>query len=266
MRFKADWLHQMVALGFALCTAGPVNASPGNHIVSLDLCSDWLLIHHAKASQSITLSPLLNQYPFPSDTQQRDTHDGSLEQILALKPDVVVVGEFNAFMLRKRLQSLGVNVVTTPIPQTVKALDDLSSKIESLLDEAQQPKAKRASAVFHGSVSASSNRSHGRLLLLGANGYGTGRNTLEDSLITRAGWVNYIQTDGHVRLDLEALAMDPPDAIVWSAPASPALAYQFAQHPVLKRAVPPQKWIQTDAWRWQCPGPWMQELVQQLQP
>ena len=266
MRFKAGWLQQIIALGFALCTAVAVHASPRNHIVSLDLCSDWLLIHHAKTSQLITLSPLLNQYPFPLDTQKRDTHDGSLEQILALKPDGVVVGEFNAFMLRKRLESLGVKVVTTPIPQTVDALDDLSFKIQSLLDEAQQPKAKRPSAVILGSVSSTTNGSHGRLLLLGANGYGTGRNTLEDSLITRAGWVNYIQTDGHVRLDLEALAMDPPDAIVWSAPASPALAYQFAQHPVLKRAVPPQKWIQTDAWRWQCPGPWMQELIQQLQP
>ena len=246
-----------------LLSAGLAVAHPlPSRIVSLDLCSDWLLAHYAPGSQSVTYSPMVRRFPLPKALAERPTHNGSLEQILSLQPDVVLVGEFNAFMLRQRLESLGVKVVVMPLPQT---LDDLAGMELNMLALTGQSASAwpRTTQTVPAHVSG---QSHGRLLLLGPNGYGTGRNTFEDSLITRAGWVNYIEHNGHVKLDLEAVAAHPPDAIVWSAPRHAALANQFAQHPVLQRAVPPERWIQTDDWRWQCPGPWMYHLIEQLQP
>ena len=255
-----SWLRQICALSFGWCASVAAFASPPAHILSLDLCSDWLLAYYAHADQSVTLSPLVQRHPLPVAVIPRPSHDGSLEHVVALKPDVVLVGEFNAFMLRKRLESLGVRVFSTPLPQTLDDLVVLDRSIQTLLGHSPVMDS------FKPRKLTSLAKPHGRLLLLGPNGYGVGRNTLEDNLITQAGWVNYTEHAGHVRLDLEAVVSNPPDAIVWSAPRYAALAHTFAQHPVLKRAVPPQRWIQTDDWRWQCPGPWMYQLIEQLQP
>lgn len=261
MRWVSGWFWLCV-LGFLL-SAGIAVANPlPTRIVSLDLCSDWLLAHYAPDSPSVTLSPMMRRFPLPQGSAKRPTHNGSLEQILSLQPDAVLVGEFNAFMMRQRLESLGVKVVVMPLPQTLEDLADMGSTMQALTGKPSPalPMEPQAAAAH------TSGGKHGRLLLLGPNGYGTGRNTFEDSLITRAGWVNYIEHNGHVKLDLEAVAAHPPDAIVWSAPRHAALANQFAQHSVLQRAVPPERWIKTDDWRWQCPGPWMYRLIEQLQP
>ena len=60
------------------------------------------------------------------------------------------------------------------------------------------------------------------------------------------------------------MAADPPDAVLWAAPEHRALANQFAEHAALRRAVPAERWLATDYWRWQCPGPWTWELIGQL--
>ncbi len=249
-----------------LClTASLAQSATPKRIVSLDLCSDWLLAHYAPNSSHITLSPMGKRFGLPAGSRQWLTHNGSLEKILSLNPDVVVVGEFNAYMLRKRLESLGVKVIVTPLPKTLDDLDSIEFSIRELLGLSVETPMQR-SADIQSKLPEANSPKLGRLLLLGANGYGTGRNTFEDSLISRAGWVNYIERNGHVKLDLETLASDPPDAIVWATPRNPALANQFAQHPVLKRAVPANKWIHTDYWRWQCSGPWTYTLIEQLQP
>jgi iron complex transport system substrate-binding protein len=113
---------------------------------------------------------------------------------------------------------------------------------------------------------ASSPGSRRRLLLLGPNGYGTGPGTFEAALIHAAGWQNHLQAAGHRPLDLEALIQNPPDAILWTSPPGPALADRFARHRALARAVPDDRWLKTDYWRWQCPGPWSLDLIRQLNP
>jgi iron complex transport system substrate-binding protein len=260
MHHKRDSLKHWLLTSLVWCASACAVAGPPKHIVSLDLCSDWLLAYYAQAGQRITLSPLLQRYPLPFASAQHATHDGSLEQIMALKPDVVLVGAFNALMLRKRLESLGVQVVSTPLPQTIQDLEQLNRTVQTVLQIPHEPIA------HHNKSRPALTRPHGRLLLLGANGYGVGRNTLEHSLIVQAGWDNAIEQNGHVRLDMEALVTHPPDAVLASTFRHPAMANAFAQHPVLQRAIPAQRWIKTDDWRWQCPGPWMWNVVEQLQP
>lgn len=255
------WLfHSLLRTGLAWCVAAIPFASAAQHIVSLDLCSDWLLAYHATAGQSITLSPQAHRYPLPFTAPSHTVHDGSLERIMSLKPDAVLVSEFNASMLRKRLQALGVQVVSTPLPHSMEDLDQLSNTVLTLLGQTSK------FSTVQTKIRPKPDNNHGRLLLLGANGYGVGRNTLEHSLITQAGWSNYVSALGYVRLDMEMLVTYPPDAILTSTFRNPAMANAFAQHPALQRAISTQRWIQTDDWRWECPGPWMLDLIEQLQP
>lgn len=237
--------------------ARPGHTEPLKRVVSLDLCTDWMLTTHAERSKVAALSPLSRRYPAPWLDTGWPAHDGSLEQILQLKPDLVITGEYNALLLRSRLQALGVRVEILSLP---KNLEEITAYEKRLLELLGLP-SSRASVPT--SVADTPAR-HKRLLLLGPNGIGTGQKSFENDILERAGWTNYLHEEGQIRLDLEKIMLDPPDAVLWSASTGNALANQFAQHPVLKRAVPRERWLATDYWRWQCPGPWTWDLIRQL--
>lgn len=251
----AGWLRRWLAV--LLLVSASSQAAPAR-VVSLDLCSDWILSVHAQAGQVAALSPMGRRFdarhgprrPWPE-------HDGSLEQIVALRPDLVLVGPYNAVRLRQRLQALGVRVEVTSLPTSLEAVAGFERQVLGLLGADPQ----RAHAPLPPPVLAADAP---RLLVLGANGIGTGRGTFENEVIERAGWRNHLRGEGYLRLDLEALLADPPDAILWAAPVSPAKANAFAEHRALRALVPAPRWLHTDNWRWECPGPWTWELVQQL--
>ena len=231
-------------------------SQPAHRIVSLDLCSDWMLARYAERANILALSSMIHRYPVEWVGTQWPTHDGSLEQILALEPDVVLTGEYNAITLRERLRELGVRVEVLPLPRRLADIVPYEQQFLAAIgmppDLASRPAAPADS------------RKKTRLLLLGANGIGTGRQTLEDDILQYAGWQNYITHEGYVNLDLENLVSDAPDAVLWSAPLSAALANQFAEHPVLKKTVSKEHWLSTDYWSWSCPGPWTWTLIEQL--
>ncbi|WXL26540.1 ABC transporter substrate-binding protein [Ectopseudomonas mendocina] len=247
---------RLLTLLFIALLSPALHAVP-QRVVSLDLCMDWLLAYYAAPERITALSPLNKRYPVEWIGTDWPSHDGSLEQVYALKPDKVLVGQYAAQLLRKRLVELGVDVEVLPLPQTLEQVTAYEQQFLKALDlplslADQPPTALTAPA--HPK----------RLLLLGANGIGTGRMTLEDEILQRAGWTNYLTAEGYQRLDLEQVAQDPPDAILWAAPEHRALANQFAEHTALQQAVPAGRWLTTDYWRWQCPGPWTWELIGQL--
>ncbi len=261
--FFTGSLTLIFVLALALVFQSPASAATKNpvtvqKVLSLDLCTDWILAKHASPSQVLALSPLMKQYPVDWVGQDWPTHNGSLEQILELKPDLVITGEYNALMLRRRLQELGVRVEILPLPKNLSQVSEYEQRLLSLIgkskDKASKPPRLKPSS-----------HPKQKLLLLGANGIGTGRNTFENDLLQYAGWDNYLMDKGYINLDLEQIATNPPDAILWAAPSSAALSNLFAKHPVLKQAIPAKQWLKTDAWNWQCPGPWTWDLIGQLQ-
>lgn len=232
-------------------------AEPAKRIVSLDMCTDWMLATYAKRSSVTALSPLSRRYAVPWLDASWPIHDGTLERVLQLKPDLVITGQYNALLLRERLKALGVRVEVLPLPTS---LAEVTAYEERLLGLLGLPAGRASKAV----AGLGRPQARKRVLLLGANGIGTGQSTFENDILERAGWTNYMQSLGHVRLDLEQIVTDPPDAVLWASPAGNALANQFAQHPVLQRAVPSSRWLATDYWRWECPGPWTWDLIRQL--
>jgi len=227
-----------------------------NRIVSLDLCTDWMLLKYASHSQHITYSPLLYRYKVDWVADNLPVHDGSLEQILQLKPDLILTGEFNATLLTKRLRQLGLNTEVMSLPLTLQLIIDYTEQFKSLVKTNQALDAPLVIPEFESSAD--------KLLLLGANGIGTGIGTLENDIIVKSGWSNYIGAVGFVSLNLERIVIDPPDAVLWSKPVSNSLANNFARHRVLKELITHRNINMADSWRWQCPGPWTFELITEL--
>jgi iron complex transport system substrate-binding protein len=244
-----------VMLGLALLSAG-VQASPAKGIVSLDLCTDWMLLKYAEPSQVRAYSPLLYKYQADWVPDGLPVHDGSLEHILQLEPGLLISGEFNAILLRKRLRQLGREVEVLSLPTTLDGIREYQAEFLALIGKNEASEAADWDRIYPSR--------HKSLLLLGPNGIGTGNNTLEDDLLRKAGWENYIEASGYVNLEMERIVAYPPDAIYPSAPLSNSLANLFVLHPAIKSLMSDGETRRGENWRWQCPGPWSLDLIQEL--
>ena len=139
-----------------------------------------MLLKFADPAQVRAYSPLLYKYHADWVPLDLPVHDGSLEHILQLEPELLISGEYNAILLRKRLQQLGKQVEVLALPTTLDSI------------RAYQAEFLRLIGAHEGSGAVGWDRAypprHQSLLLLGANGIGTGSNTLEDDLLRKAGW------------------------------------------------------------------------------
>jgi len=245
------WCVFLVLLAY-LITA---QAQAGKTIVSLDLCTDWMLLKYARKDQRIFYSPLLYRYPNEWVERNKPQHDGSLEQIVKLQPDLILSGEYNAVLLRKRLRQLDMPVEVLALPNSLLAIAKGVQQFKRLVPTNAALKNFAAMPQYP--------RKHKTLLLLGPNGIGTGHKTLENDILQQAGWDNYITQNGFIRLDLERMVQHPPDAVLWSVAKTQALSNLFAEHRALRGILSRQSPLAA-SWRWQCPGPWMRDLIDQL--
>ena len=248
--------NSIIMLLLLLLLPQPVLGDRPVSIVSLDLCTDWILLTYAIPGQVKAYSPYLYQFNAEWVEPGLPTHNGSLEQIVTLKPDLIISGEFNAQLLRERLRQLNFMTEVLHNPVSLKEVDSYIQRVKNLIQ-----------------VDSSGDRlilltdypsRHESLLLLGANGIGTGRATLEHDIIAAAGWNNYLTLPGYQPLDLEKLVTDPPDAVYWTVPDTQSLAGKFAQHRALRKKISAKQWIGANSWRWHCPGPWTHQLIQEL--
>jgi len=180
-------------------------ADNSKRIISLDLCTDWMLLKYASKSQHITYSPLLYRYKADWVVEGLPVHDGSLEQILEINPDLVISGEFNATLLIKRLRQLTIKTEVMPLPLNLSSIIEYTNKFKSLV---------RTNHLLEKLLILDTVASNGKkLLLLGENGIGAGNRTLENDIIEKSGWNNYLQAEVFVSLDLEQVVRNPPDAV-----------------------------------------------------
>lgn len=249
------WQHRLSAVLLLILFSSPLVASKTapEHVVSLDMCTDWLLLKSRTDQSRVTYSPHL--YRFAADWVPRGlaVHDGSLEHIIQLNPDLVISGRFNASLLRARLQQLDYRVEVLELPVSLHDLTAYLDHFNQLLNLSRTGQEPTYAHNAHGK----------RMLLLGANGIGTGRATLENDVLTAAGWSNYLHDNGYLSLELEQVVDNPPDVILQVGSSAPALANLFSAHPVLQQRSDMLQ-ISAASWRWRCPGPWTYSLVQDL--
>ena len=225
-------------------------------ILSLDLCTDWMLLRYAEPSRQITYSPLLYRYPQDWIPEGLPVHDGSLERILQIAPDLIISGEFNATLLVKRLQQLQQRVEVMPLPLNLQGIIDYSDRFKSLI---------KTNDLLDRPLQIPYFKPRGEtLLLLGANGIGSGKETLEGDVIEKSGWDNYLQASGFVAVDLEQMVQRPPAAVLWSRPLANSLSNHFVEHRALRGIISEQDSALSQYWRWQCPGPWTFDLISEL--
>ena len=237
-------------------------------IVSLNLCTDQLLMLLADPNQIASLSKIVddpNVSFFAEKSAGFKKNRGDAEEIFVNNPDLVVAGVYTEKATVQILQSLGVRVEIFPIEQN---FDDIVKNIRKMgLLIGHSDRAKRMIDDFNFRLEElrSGITERPRAAIYSANGYTTGTDTLSGQILKTAGFRNITEEVGMSfggTLPLETLIMLKPDLVI-TGKAYPghSRSEEILTHPVLR---PFKTLTQTDA-KWICGTPAVLDAVEELQ-
>ena len=237
-------------------------------IVSLNLCTDQLLMLLADPNQIASLSKIVddpNVSFFAEKSAGFKKNRGDAEEIFVNNPDLVVAGVYTEKATVQILQSLGVRVEIFPIEQN---FDDIVKNIRKMgLLIGHSDRAKRMIDDFNFRLEELSSgiTERPRAAIYSANGYTTGTETLSGQILKTAGFRNITEEVGMSfggTLPLETLIMLKPDLVI-TGKAYPghSRSEEILTHPVLR---PFKTLTQTDA-KWICGTPAVLDAVEELQ-
>lgn len=239
----------------SLLVATPAPAAPAR-VASLNLCTDELLLTIADARQIASVS-YLSQKPQESslsETAKRyRANDGSLLDVAALKPDLILTMGGGA---RDRLaigRRLGVRVIDLPYPQR---LSDVQRSIAIVGQALGRAGAAQALNARIDALRLSAPRSAVDSIWLGGGGRSVAAMGLAAEWMRLAG-LKQRPLDGD-RVSLEQLLVSPPSVLLRSNYRSGEYSgeQRWLGHPLARR-VRAGKTIATDGRAWTCMGPLM---------
>jgi iron complex transport system substrate-binding protein len=240
-----------ILLGCILLPA-PASAADLPHTVSMNLCTDQLLISLADPEQILGLSRYARER-FESfaadDARQFRILSGGAEDILLLHPDVVVASLYDKRSTRELLKEKGLHLAEFAVPRN---LDEVKAQISEMGDLVGHPDRARAEiarldeAVARAREAVSQHRY--KVLPLSRRGWVSGSDSLLSSLLAETGLFNAARDLGIAfggYASLEAIVNLKPDFIVVADASERAEddGHAFLLHPALERLYPPSRRI-----------------------
>ena len=229
----------------------PAAAAPPR-IVSMNVCADQLLIPLADPEQILGLSRYSRDawQSFAADDARRyPILSGGAEDVLVLRPDIVVAGLFDKRSTRELLKAKGLRLAEFSVPRN---LDEVKAQIRQMGDLVGHPERADAQIARLDDAVARARqavvRKAYRVLLLARRGWVTGTDSLLSSLLAETGLVN---AAGDLGIGfggfapLETIINLKPDLIVVSDASDRAEddGRAFLLHPALERFYPPSRRI-----------------------
>jgi len=236
----------------ATLSFGPARAADLPRIASMNVCTDQLLITLADPGQILGLSRYSRERfeSFAADAARRfRILSGGAEDILMLRPDIVVASLFDKRSTRELLKEKGLHLVEFAVPRN---LDEVRAQIREMGEVVGHPDRASAEVTRLDDAITRARRAvavrHYRVLPLSRRGWVTGSDSLLSSLLAETGLSNAagdlgISFGGFV--PLESIVNLKPDLIVVSEAGDRAEddGRAFLLHPALERFYPPSRRI-----------------------
>ena len=237
----AGWAAAWLALG-----ATAMAADPPRRIVSINLCTDQLLLALAEPERIAGLGRFARRADMAYLAAAARAHPivrGTAEEVLRLRPDLVLAGAFSGRATRAVLQAHGIRVETFAPPRSIAEARAEIIRVSGMTGAAQRGAALIAEIDAAVGEAAALVRPKVALtaLPLQRRGYASGRDTLVSSVLEAAGLVNAaaaLGIDGIGRAPIEAIAKLRPDILIVEGlgPAGDQ-ATALLHHPVLARGL-----------------------------
>jgi iron complex transport system substrate-binding protein len=257
----------------ALCvTPGRTDDAP-RRIVSLDLCTDQLLVELVPRERIAAVTHLAAD-PTVSAIPERARGilitRGGAEDVLRLDPDLVLAGPFGVRGTVDLLQRLGRRVVIVPQHQELSGVREAVRTVAEAVGEPAKGAAliaefdRRLAALPRGEAGGEPTA-----LIYQIGGSVSGSHSLADAALAAAGFRNaassYRLTRGG-QVPLELLVADPPDLLVLSSAPGEyrTVLADNLRHPVIATLRREHASIELP-WRyWLCGTPHVVDVVEKL--
>lgn len=227
----------------AAALAAPALAAAPQRILSMNLCSDLLLLQLAPRARIASVSHLAHegaQVLFPGRDAGIAINHGAAEDIVNLKPDLILVGDTSTPMTRALARRVGARVVEV---RSASSLAEARAILLRLGDDIAEP-ARAAALVARfdatlAGVAARPPRLRPRVIAWSGGAFVPGAGSLIDDIIAKAGADNLAAQPGGSgsAFDVEALIAAHPDALLYGAERSGPASMHSAesQHRLVRR-------------------------------
>ena len=257
-----------IMFALALLLGASMVHAAGPRVVSMNLCTDQLVMMLADPDQIVSLSPMATD---AHSSALRDTagqftqNSGSAEEIYLSKPDVIVAGLYTEKASVHMLQSLDLRVEIFDPADSFDAVRDNIVRLAEVIGHPDRGQAMVADFDARLDALQSGIAQRPRAILYHANGYTSGAQSLSNDILTAAGFENLAVELGLTwggTVPLERLIMIDPDVVITGRPfPGHSQGEEILRHPAL---APLKMSAHTDA-RWVCGTPMVLDAIQDLQ-
>lgn len=243
--------------------------SAPRRIVSSNLCADQLVLLLADRDQIVSLSRTVAE-PALSNVvalaRGIPVNHQRAEEIVALRPDLVISGESREVGINATLTRLGLRVITVPSPQSLAETRAAILALARALGHEDRGAAMIADMDKRLEALTPRDNARPRAIVYQAKGGTIGAKTLGGELITRAGLQNIageLGVDLWGSVSLEALAAAAPALVIFESDgqAGNSLAQMAQAHPLLRHLTRHGASVELANKYWICPGPWNVDAV-----
>lgn len=271
----------IVIILFSIKISYAKNLATKKVIISTNLCIDWLILDSLNNNNKLLknnifiLSPLIkkpenqgNYFQWKNIINQLNSHNGTLENIIQniqSQPHIILTGEYDNPLLKKRLQRLNFNIFTLKLPQKISQIANYQAEFEKIIGIKNNNNNYQNLQKFN-----YKNSNKKTLLLLGASEIALANQTIENDILNYTKyWKNYLPENikGYVAVNKEVLIKNPPDKIIFLQAnfnnKHNSLATNFFHENFYKNFSSKQN-SNINNWRWQCPGKWSFDLIEML--
>ena len=264
-------LRQILAIAL-IAFASTASATQPKRIVSLNLCADQYLIALADPDQIAALTqysrdPAMSYYAERARSLPISTR--SAEEVLMLRPDLVVGVPYRQREALAPLKARGVPIIELPKKDGIVGIEETIRIVAEAIGHPERGRALTAS-IRARLARVGSPPGKGRIAAYyQRRGYLTGAGTLVDEMMRRVGLVNLaVKLDLKTlsRLSIEQMAMARPDFLILESASTRTIdrGTEMLNHPLLDRAVPPNRRLVLPQALTVCGGPAYPEAVEML--
>lgn len=275
-RLPGGWSLPLAAALVAAALAGQAShaaAAEAPRVMSLNVCTDQLVLALAEPSRIVSLSVLSGDPDYSylhAGAAAYPKNAGIAEEVFVARPDVVVTGTYSLHNTTQLLRHLGARVEEFGYTQTLDTIAGDIRRMGAILGE--ETRADAMAAAFERDLAALTvpeGEPRPTIVIFGQNGVATGAGTLADSVLAAAGFRNLAAERGFSGMapyPLELLVVDRPDVVLLSARVdeAPALADQVTRHPAIAASGARTATGIVPRGAWSCGGPFTLEALRAL--
>jgi len=264
---------RLAALLFSLLAAPAAAENPLPRVMSLNVCTDQLVLALADPGQILSLSALSDDADLSFHSRAAAAYAknrGLAEEVFLVRPDIVVTGTYSLHNTTQLLRHVGTRVETFDYAQTLDSVPGAVRRMGEILG--QEARAEAVAAAYEAelkALSAPQAADAPTAIIYEQNGVVLGSGTLADSVLKAAGFRNLAAERGYegmVPYPLELLVRERPDLVLLASPypGGPSLADQFVEHPAISSLKSLRRKGIAPRGSWACAGPFTIEAARAL--